>query len=261
MKEPYVKKIIARYNGEGQIQETIDDVVTEFPLTLFVNGKEVVTLVCTPNDLKELGIGFLISEGFIADFSEVVSLDLQEEGFLNIRLNKEIKNTGTFLRRNIASCCGKGRAGLYFINDARQVKSIDSAKKVNLSDCLTNMKILEERSELFHLTGGVHSAGLIDGKSILFYYEDIGRHNTIDKVIGSAVINQITTFDKSLILSGRISSEIVIKAARASIPVIISKAAPTDLAVDLGEELNISIIGFTRGQKLNIYSCKERIIL
>jgi len=256
----YVKKLIIRYSGQKK-NEMMDDIVIEFPLTLFVNGEEIVTLVCTPNNLRELGIGFLTSEGFISSFSEIASFELEEEGLLNIQLNKELTNTDTFLRRKITSCCGKGRAGLYFINDARQVKTVQSEVKVKLSECLNNMTIMEKRSKLFRLTGGVHSSALSQGETVLFIYDDIGRHNAVDKVIGSAMIREIDTSDKCLILSGRISSEIVVKAARANIPVILSKAAPTNLAVDLADELNILLLGFARESRLNVYSCPERILL
>jgi FdhD protein len=226
-----------------------------------VNGQELVTMVCSPQDLEELGVGFLLSEGIITQPDDILSIDLQEEGLLHIRLKNEILPTLSFLQRHIASCCGKGRAGLYFINDAKQVKVVESTMKVKPSRCIEHMDRLEESSHTFHLTGGVHSAALTQGDLFLFSYEDIGRHNAVDKVLGAGIRQELCFDDKCLYLSGRISSEIVIKAARAGIPVIVSKAAPTDLAVDLAEDLNISIVGFVRDQKLNIYSCPERLIM
>ena len=120
------------------------------------------------------------------------------------------------------------------------------------------MKEMENKSEGFRLTGGLHNSAL-GGDNILFMSEDIGRHNAVDKVIGSLIISEQAVDDKILLLSGRVSSEIVIKAARAGIPLVLSRAAPTDLAIDLAQELNITLIGFVRDGRLNIYSHPQRI--
>lgn len=258
MAEKCVSRSILKYVGEKK-EEADDLIVREFPLTLFVNEVEMATVVCTPNDLQELGVGFLLSEGMIGSVKDIVDMEYQERaGLLNIKISSSMKNANSFLRRNIASCCGKGRAGLYFINDARQVKEVDAPGSFDLALLFRQMASLEERSELFKLTGGVHSAAL-GGKSLFFVYEDIGRHNAVDKVLGALILQELDTEDKCLILSGRVSSEIVIKAARANIPLILSRAAPTDLAIDLAEELNITLIGFVRETKLNIYSHPEKV--
>lgn len=257
----YLKRPIFAYK-RGKIKQTKDFIVKEFPLTLFVNDYELITTVCSPENLRELGIGFLWSEGFIQSYFDISSMEFQEEGLLNVKIKNDIAiNFNSFLRRSIASCCGKGRASLYFINDARQLKPIESSALFKLSDCHEQIATLEEKSDTFFLSGGVHSAALADLNSLLFRHEDIGRHNAVDKVLGSIILNQIDTKDKSLVLTGRISSEIIIKAARAKIPIVCSKAAPTELAIELAEELNITIIGFIRGEKSNIYSHHEKIIL
>ncbi|MEL7566381.1 MAG: formate dehydrogenase accessory sulfurtransferase FdhD [Dehalobacterium sp.] len=258
MPEKFISRPIIKF-ADGKNEQVTDLVVREFPLTLFVNEIEIATVVCTPNDLRELGVGFLLSEGLIFRSNDIIDMECQErEGLLNVRISSSIKSTDSFLRRNIASCCGKGRAGLYFINDARQVKAVDSSGIFQLEFLREQMAALERKSEIFKLTGGVHSAALA-GKSLLLMYDDIGRHNAVDKVFGAMILQNINTDNKCLILSGRVSSEIVIKAARANIPLILSRAAPTDLAIDLAEELGISLIGFVRENKLNIYSHSERV--
>ncbi len=119
--------------------------------------------------------------------------------------------------------------------------------------------LLEEESTTFRKTGGVHSAALGDSKGMLVRYEDIGRHNAVDRILGYAFLNRIDPKDKCLLLSGRISSEILIKAAHYGIPVVVSRSAPTFLAVELADEFNLAVVGFARGERLTVYSHPERV--
>jgi len=107
----------------------------------------------------------------------------------------------------------------------------------------------------------VHGAALANHSGLLFMFEDIGRHNAVDKVLGKAFLNEINTSDKCLLLSGRIASEILIKAARSNIAFILSRSAPTELTIELAEELEIAVVGFARGDHLNIYSHPEKVIM
>lgn len=240
-------------------QSKHDLVVKEKPLTVFVDGVEIVTLICSPEAYIELGVGFLISEGFINSRNEIKALSCkQEEGLLDIGLYKPLSNTGGFLRRNIASCCGKGRTSLYFINDARQVRPLDSGEMFETKELTMYLDRMEIQAEVFKITGGVHCSALAKDSTFVMF-EDIGRHNTVDKLIGYGVLNNIELADKCLILSGRISSEIVIKAARVQIPLLLSRSAPTELALTLADDLNISVIGFARQGSLNIYTHSWRL--
>jgi len=243
----YKTREITVYRQEG-VQLIEDFVVEETPLTLFLNHTELATMICSPGNYKELGVGFLFSEGLLQDPSEIQSISCREEdGLLWIETSKPIPQTGGFLRRHIASCCGKSRAGLYFINDARQLKPVQSQTQFKANHLLEMIKRLEELAVTFHLTGGVHSAALADHSHILSRYEDIGRHNAVDRILGHILLNSIRTDDKFLLLSGRIASEILIKATRANIPLIVSRSAPTGLTIDLAEEMNIAVVGFARG--------------
>jgi FdhD protein len=118
---------------------------------------------------------------------------------------------------------------------------------------------LQQKALLFKATGGVHSAALADNEMLLYFYEDIGRHNAVDKIIGECLLNGTATDDKALFTSGRISSEIMLKAAKLKIQLIVSRAAPTSLSVELAEALNITLVGFVRGRRMNIYSHPWRI--
>jgi FdhD protein len=122
------------------------------------------------------------------------------------------------------------------------------------------ISLLEEKSVTFRRTGGVHSAALADSNGLIARYEDVGRHNAVDKSLGYALLNQIDPNDKILVLSGRIASEILLKAARSRIPMFLSRSAPTYLAVELANKLGITVVGFARGEQLNVYSYMERVL-
>jgi FdhD protein len=261
MTQPAIYKELAvtAYN-DSRVETKEVPVVHEKPLTLFVNQTELATIICSPAALIELGIGFLVTEGLINKPADILNISLrEEEGLLWIETSNPIPQTGTFLRRHIASCCGKSRTGLYFINDARQLKPIESDLKVNAQHLLDTINNLEGSSATFHLTGGVHSAALADQGEILCMFEDIGRHNAVDKVIGYSFWNEIKPDDKYLLLSGRVASEILIKAARGGFPLILSRSAPTELTVELAEDFNITVVGFARGKRFTIYSHPERV--
>ncbi len=263
MSQPSIYKnhSIINYNN-GVVEQKEDAVVQEIPLTLFLNQVELSTMVCSPGGYKELGVGFLLTEGLIQEPADILEISLrEEEGLLWIETSHEMPPTTNFSQRHIASYCGKSRAALYFINDARQLKPIESEILFSGQHLLKVINSLEERSTTFQLTGGVHSAALADSANILIMYEDIGRHNAVDKVLGSAFLHEIPFRDKCLLLSGRVASEILIKAARADIPLVLSRSAPTSLAIDLAEDLNITVVGFARGQRFSIYSHPERVLI
>lgn len=255
----YTQREVLRYTSNKPHQYILDYIVREAPLTIFLNHFELITMICSPASYIELGLGFLLSEGFIKDYSEIISLSCQEDsGILNIETNSSPVLINGFMHRHMASCCGRGRAGLYFINDARQLDPITSEASIKSEEILNYMNKLEHSSNVFRDTGGVHSAA-VAGPQVCIMFEDIGRHNAVDKVIGYCLINNFKNDDKCLILSGRIASEIVIKAIRANIPIIISRAAPTELALDIAEEYNITLIGFARNERFTAFTHPERI--
>jgi FdhD protein len=256
----YIQRKILKYD-EGVIENKEAAVVMEKPLTVFLNHNELATLICSPGGLQELTAGFLLSEGLIQKRSDIEDIYCQEnEGLLYINTAFPVRQTDNFLRRHIASCCGKGRAGLYFINDARQLQPVVSDWRIQDKRVIFLMDEFEKKADTFRLTGGVHSAALADQSGIIMQYEDIGRHNAVDKILGCAFLNNISTEDKCLLLSGRVASEILIKAARGSIAVILSRAAPTGLTLELAEELGICVVGFARGKQFSVYTHSEKII-
>lgn len=256
-----IKRNMKRYE-KGQWIERLDEVVTEVPLTLKVDREEFATLVCTPTYLEELVIGFLASEGIIRTLEDIDQLSLDESrGYAHVEL-KVKKHTGKdwHQKRFIASCCGKSRQ-FYFHNDARTAKTILSRDTIAAEQCIRLMRELQEGSADFHKTGGLHNAALCSTDELIITRSDIGRHNALDKIYGYCIQHRIPLKGKLLAVSGRISSEILLKAAKIGVGLLLSKSAPTELALNLADDLGITVVGFLRGDAFNVYTHSERIVL
>jgi FdhD protein len=232
----------------------------EFPLTIMLNGEQLVTVLCSPGELDALAVGFLFSEGIIKGKEEITGLTLDDElGIIRIRTATDKTADGKlFMKRVLTTGCGRGMA-FYSYADLDRKKKVQSDLRVIPSDVLALSKGFQSASELYRTTHGVHSAALCDARDILVFAEDIGRHNAVDKVLGRCLLEEIPVSDRILVTSGRISSEILFKTAGSGIPVLISKSAPTDMGVDLARELGITLIGFVRGGGMNVYAGEERI--
>ena len=250
---------IIRYEN-GQLFETEDFYVTEFPLTIMVNGEEFATIICSPTNMEELVLGFLASEGAILKRDELKSIQIDDsKGFAHVELTKSLGDRFEYsTKRMIASCCGKSRE-FYFHNDAAIAKTSMSKIELHPQQILRMMTQLQSASVIFKQTGGLHNAAISDGNTFFEHRQDIGRHNALDKLYGYCIQRHISVRDKVLIFSGRISSEILIKKKKIGVGVILSKSAPTTLAVQLAKDLNITAIGFIRDGNFNIYSHPERI--
>ncbi|RBW71369.1 formate dehydrogenase accessory sulfurtransferase FdhD [Bacillus taeanensis] len=253
---------IIRYDGTTLIHGN-DHIAVEFPLTIMLNGEEFATMVCTPENLEDMVIGFLASEGIIRFYhKEVKSLTIDENrGFAYVELYKKpMLNERLYTKRFIGSCCGKSRQGFYFQNDVRTAKTSSAKTILSAQNCLALMKEMQNNSTVFKDTGGVHNAALCDSEKMLITRTDIGRHNALDKLYGHCLIKQISVRDKILAFSGRISSEVLLKASKIGVGIMLSKSAPTDLALKIADELNITTVGFIRDNKMNIYTHPERIV-
>lgn len=254
-----INKGIVRF-ANGALTDDTDEIVTEFPLTILLDGEEFATMVCTPDNLEELVIGFLASEGIIRRKAEIQKLHIDTgKGFAYIDLaNKTSANKNLHSKRFIGSCCGKSRQ-FYLYNDARTAKTSTSRIVVSPLKCIELMQNLQEGSTVFKETGGVHNAALCDENGLIKSFSDIGRHNALDKILGYCLMNSIPVKDKIIAFSGRISSEVLLKAAKIGVGIVLSKSAPTDLAIKLADDLNITAVGFIRGESFNVYSHPERI--
>ncbi|WP_453997339.1 formate dehydrogenase accessory sulfurtransferase FdhD [Bacillus nitroreducens] len=256
-----VRKGIIKF-ADGQLIEEEDQIVSEYPLTIILNQQEFATMVCTPSELDELVIGFLASEGVIRFRDDIKSLHIDEgAGYAYVETTHEVTTSQDYYsKRFIGSCCGKGRQ-FYFVNDAKTAKTSTSTITLTPEECITLMNDMQNSSIVFKDTGGVHNAALCTPNEMIVNRTDIGRHNALDKIYGYCLNNKIPVRDKVIVFSGRISSEVLLKAAKIGVGIVLSKSAPTDLAIKMAEELNITAVGFIRGGKLNVYSHPERIVM
>lgn len=250
--------IIERIEAHTRARQE-DVVVREAAVTLYLNESELVTLICSPTHLRELCLGFLFAEGIIHSREEINSYSANEkDGLVWVETGQAARAENGFLKRHIASCCGRGRASFYFANDA-EIAPVTSELRISTGEIIALLAETERRAELFTATGGAHGAALAGAGAVLAFYEDVGRHNTLDKLAGWCLLNRVQAADKVLLFSGRVSSEILVKTARLGVPVIVSRSAPTDLALELADQLNVTVVGFARGQRMNVYTRGERV--
>ncbi len=235
-------------------------IVSEVPLTIFVNERELITLVTTGEANRELALGFLLSEGFLSSREDLVSADVDDEaGTADIRVSGDLSLVeDLWEKRTVTSGCGKG-ATFYSVLDSIQSKTLDSGLMLAPEQVYSLMSDLNRMSELYKSTRGVHNSALADTERIIIFRDDIGRHNAVDKIRGAAFLEDVPLHDKILITTGRLSSEIVIKVAKMGVPILVSRSAPTTLALDLAERVNLTLVGYVRGERMTVYTGKDRI--
>jgi len=161
-------------------------------------------------------------------------------------------------KRLITSGCGRG-VSFYSVADVQERPKIESETTISSVNVFALVREFQHRSQIYKTTGGVHSAALCDTGSILLFNEDIGRHNAIDKIFGECVLNGISVDGRVIVTSGRVSSEILLKVVKRDIPVLISRSAPTNLGVRLADDLGVTLIGFVRGERMNVYTNGWRV--
>ena len=260
--QPLANKRTVRSYRDGGFHEIEDDVVTEYPVTIMLNEEEFATMVCSPEHLEDLVIGFLASEGVIRSFADIKSIQIDDkQGMAHVATHRTQRlNRKFYSKRYITSCCGKSRQSFYFYNDARTAKKITSQNvRLTVEACFSLMRQMQSSARLFQETGGVHNAALCDADGLLVSRMDIGRHNALDKIYGHCLRNGIDLQGKAIVFSGRISSEVLLKVAKIGCEIVLSKSAPTELALEMADELGITTVGFIRDGSLNVYTHPERI--
>lgn len=237
-----------------------DYVAEEKPLHIFLNKIHYATIFCSPQNLRELAVGHLLSEGLVKSIEEIERINLNQgicEVTLksNIDLDKRLKHAKNF-SRIILSACG----GPY--QPSKRLPKIKSNLKVKAEVIQNCVNKLNFTAETFRKTGGVHAAAIYESDgNLIAFAEDVGRHNAVDKVIGLGALNK-TDFSKCfLALSGRLTGDIVSKAARVGLPIVSSLAAAVDSGINIAKEVDLTLIGFVRGKRMNVYNCEKRIIV
>src|SRR5699024_5388212 len=243
---------ITKYSQNLKL-ETEDEIAREAAMTVMLHGEQYATIVCTPASMEEMVLGFLATEGLILSIRDVKQLDIDEKrGFAYVTLHytQTLPNNQ---ERWIGSCCGKSRE-FYLKQDVKSAKTIMTDTPIALENVYALMKQFEENAETRNRTGGVHQAAIATEENILAAFIDIGRHNALDKLYGHLLKEKIPLKNKFILFSGRVSSEIVLKVSKIGVGMLIAKSAPTDLALKLADDLNVSVIGFAKEASLNVYT-------
>jgi FdhD protein len=236
------------------------DLPREFPLKLVVNEREIATLVASPHDLRFLVAGFLRLQGFVERLDDFQMLSVCEDfGIANVRVKKELPER---LQPVLTSGCGTGVT--FTIPAAPDQGGNDNPGKACQFTPAAIFAVMDElarRAENYRRHGGIHSAAVTDGRELLLYAEDIGRHNTIDRLAGEALLRGINVTGMALVTSGRVSSEMAAKAALLGVPLIASRTSPTDMAVTICSQAGITLVGYVRGGRFTVYSHAELITM
>jgi FdhD protein len=233
------------------------ETIVETPVSLTVNGQVWLTFMCTPVDLEAMAVGFLYNEGILETMNEVEDVRVCEHGDnVDVWLNRSVEQPTSW--RRTSGCTGG-------------ITAVDALARVDVSFNGDRPKVppeaighlLEQFFEsqvLYRETGGVHSSALCDGERIVVAAEDIGRHNTLDKIAGLCLMNNVSPTTKILITTGRISSEMLQKAARMNTPILISRTSPSSLSIEMAERYGITLIGYARTHRFQVYSNPQRVL-
>jgi FdhD protein len=268
MTDPIQEFPVWRYR-QGKVAAAKDAVAVEEPLEIRLTGEPFQVLMRLPGWEKELALGFLFTEGIVRDLAEVITMHfcgtatdpLLPPNVVDVSLTPAaLERRG---RRHLevaySSCglCAKEAVS----EICQQVPKVTSPLTVAGTTLLNLMTRLQEVQTVFNDTGGTHAVALAtpDGQAFICA-EDVGRHNAMDKVIGRALLTRQDFTRLVALLSGRISFEMVLKTARAGIPVLAAVSAPTSMALELAQELNLTTVGFTRDQRFNIYTHPQRVV-
>ena len=246
----------------GRSQEIADYIAEEKPFYLFVNTTFWATILCSPTDLKELAVGHFLSEGILKSTGEIEEIVLKEpKSSCYVKLKPEVNvekrvKTSRLHTRVIHSACGSG-SPYQFTGKIPKVKSNLIVRAQVIFDSVSQLNF---KAEGFRRTGGLHVAAIYkaDGELVALA-EDVGRHNAVDKVIGMAALNNVVLAECFLALSGRMSGDVVFKAAKVGLPIIASLAAALSSGIAMAESANLTLAGFVRGKRINLYTCPERI--
>ena len=227
----------------------------ERPFRIIVNERDIVTLMATPDELEDLAVGWLWANDLISEAQEVERLMADtRRALIWVEISGEPPKT---FRKTISSGCGGGA----LITDlSAGLACVESTLAIELATLARLMDDFFAQSVLYKKTGGVHGAAVATPEKVLFVAEDIGRHNAVDKVIGRTLRVGEPLAEKLILTTGRISIEMMMKSAKAGFPIVASRTAATDLAVDLAVEAGITVAGYTRKGGAVVYSHPERLI-
>ena len=239
-------------SGDWKLVDT--GVIVEQPVTLTVNGEIWLELLCTPVDLEALAVGFLFNEGIIQSAEAIRHVEACTSGKnVDVWLSHAADRPKHWRR---TSGCGGGMTSTD--PESQPGEAVGTFCLTPEAVCALSGQLLEVQG-LYREVRGVHTSALSDGERLLVVAEDVGRHNTIDKISGHCVLNGIFPAQRILLTTGRISSEMLQKASRLGAAMVVSRSSPTSLSVRLAQQLGITLIGYAHRDRFNVYTCPERV--
>jgi len=261
MLSPSVRVKVKKINLRKKSVEFKDELVaTEVPVNIYVNDQYVVTLFSLPTQLKELGVGWLLTQSIVKSIDEITDVQVKENR-VKVRCIEKIRARikATKAMKMIDSSCGSTAEDFLSLVDRVTKPFVNSDYKVKAEKVLQFAKALNDNSTLFKLTGGTHSAALFQREKLVAFAEDVGRHNAVDKVVGEAALNRVDFSRCVLVSSGRQPADMILKAARVGVPIVAAIAGPLHSGVEAALKTGVTLICFVRGQRMNVYSFPERV--
>lgn len=250
------------------LERKTDYVAEETPLHIFLNQTHYVTILCLPTLLKELATGNLLSEGVIKTTKEIREIRLEKGGKCQIRLKptvnveKRVSISQPFARLVVSACGSPDYWPLSKLIDRLELTKLPLNFKAEAKVILESVRRLNTLAKTFRKTGGVHVAALYSAEGeLLTYAEDVGRHNAVDKIIGVAALKDMELSNCFIASSGRLTGDIVVKAARMRVPIIASMTAAISSGVEAAQRTGITLVSFVRGNRLNVLTYPERILI
>lgn len=248
----------------GKTEQTYDYVAEEVPLKIIVNSEYAFVIWCSPMQFKELAVGHLFAEDILHSIDEIENITSDETKNVchvqfkpNINLAERMVN-----RRQGARIVPLLKASTSAYQKDEKLSTVKSTLTVKAQVILDAINQMNEKAKGFRETGGLHDSGIFEADgSLVAFSEDVGRHNTVDKVIGEALLKHVDFSECFMFITGRVPGDMIYKAARVGLPIMASVAAVLNSGVASAEKANITLIGFVRGKRMNVYTCPERILL
>lgn len=258
-----VRRSVTRINAVDRQRTLIeDDVASDEALELFVGNEFFRMFLCSPGLEKELAVGHLLAEGVIDSADEIENVYSSESRVsIILRTDRRARIEASKIDRLISTSCGPTSSHTNLLTRLRPPR-VDTPLRISADVILESVRDLNLRSHVFKATGGTHSAMLFNVNGLtIAQAEDVGRHNAVDKVLGIVSLKNQNFSDCFLVSSGRQSEDMVLKAARVGIPIVVSQAAPLNSGIKVALEAGVTLVCFVRGRRMNVYSCDERILV
>lgn len=252
--ETDLKDINFRQFRSGGFTSVEAELIVEKPVELFVNGASWLTFMCTPNYLEALAVGFLFNEGAFDSIDQVADVHVcDNDDIVDVWLNHNVEKPKEWKR---TSGCTGGYTAIDLVSIHPNVSNGNTIDSIRIRSLVER---LFDSQKLYRKTGGVHTSILTDGEQVTILAEDVGRHNSLDKIAGRYLLETFEFSQKLLLTTGRISSDMLQKAARIGAGIVISRTSPTSMSVELAEKWGITLIGYARRDRFNLYTHPGRI--